>query len=235
MSVVAAPRGCRRTGSIPGDGDLHRRDRPGPERAQVHPARAGRLRRPLLRHTRRLDASTRSLRAGGARRRPAGPRSGGGAGCRTPRPLLAPAGSPWKQLAPAARQRIHDPQAREAPEAVVVRRQDEPVLDRERGDLHVGHVVAAQARRLGQLGGDRPCPAPAVTSRTAGCSRKAVATPQPSRTGTARPPTILALVIRRTNAYTTGQHSAMVPSPSARRASSHLRTAACSGASANVA
>src|SRR5438876_62944 len=41
--------------------------------------------------------------------------------------------------------------------------------------------------------------------------------------------------MRRTNAYTTGQQRAMVPSPSARRASSHPRARLCSGASAHVA
>ena len=48
-------------------------------------------------------------------------------------------------------------------------------------------------------------------------------------------PNTRALVMRRTNAYTTGQQRAMVPSPWARRASSHPRARSCSGASTNVA
>src|SRR5437763_2006583 len=59
-----------------------------------------------------------------------------------------------RRLRSVRHERVEQAQVRETTESVVVRREHEPVLDRERGDLDVRDVVAAQARRLGELGGD---------------------------------------------------------------------------------
>jgi hypothetical protein len=46
-------------------------------------------------------------------------------------------------------QRVEDAQPRKTPKAVVVRSENEPVLDCERSDLDVRHIVAAEPGRPG--------------------------------------------------------------------------------------
>lgn len=74
-------------------------------------------------------------------------------------------------LAPGSAEWVDRPQARESSEAVIVRREDEPVLDRESRQLEIRDVVAAQARCHGKICGYRLVPGPGVTIRTAGCAR----------------------------------------------------------------
>ena len=66
---------------------------------------------------------------------------------------------------------VDDAQAGKAPEAMVVRCEDEPMLDCECRDLDVGDVVAAQPGCVASSAAIAGCRVPTTTNLTAACSR----------------------------------------------------------------